>query len=134
MNNKLLSISYIALTLCTFSTPSAADVTFLGVSANNLMSSANIKMTITSKPDEITMLNISNTGVKGQTGGGSNTPDTRNCVKSMFAKNPPRTIVGGLITHNGSLANMAGSIVGKRGISLNSERFSFPPSTVFGTN
>lgn len=133
MNKKLLSILSMALTLCTVSTPSAADVKIFGVPARELVSSADIKMTITSKPHEIKMLNISNAGVKGKTGEFSNAPDARDCVKKMFAETPPRLVAGSFTIVSAS-ARLGGSIVGKSQTTISAESFSFQPLTVFGTN
>lgn len=133
MNKKLLYIVYMALILCTVSTPSAADdVTILGIPAKRF-TSGNVEITITPDLKEITMLNISKAGVVCQTGGFSNAPDARVCVKTMFAENPPN-LISGAFTVAPTSTQLGGSIVGKNHISISAENFSLQTLTVLGTN
>ncbi|MDP3936015.1 MAG: hypothetical protein Q8Q56_03410 [Alphaproteobacteria bacterium] len=124
----------LALTLCgVFTTNAAADeATIFGVPAI-VMTTEGAIVALKANPNEITMLNILKTGVKGQTGGFSNNPDTIDCVKTMFAENPPSLVAGSFMSKS-SAARLGGSIVGKSQTTISAESFSFQPLTVFGTN
>lgn len=134
MNKKLLSIACMALTLCMFSTPFAADaIEILGVSGRSLMGLESVSMDLGPSPEAITMLNISKTGVAGKNGRFSTASDTITLVKNIFKENPPCIVANSFTTETTS-AGLGRSIVGRNQLTISAENFVFQLLTVFGTN
>jgi hypothetical protein len=132
--NKLLSIAYMALTLCAVSTPSAADdVIILGTPAKDLIAESNDEIIINPQPIHIAVLNISEKGIKVQAGVFSEKTDTTDHIKSMFAQNTLRLVTESFTTTSAS-NELEGSIIGRNQISISAEKFRFPDKTIFGTN